>query len=141
MSARLILCSVVGAAWLAGCRPSTVASDAPDAPDVIDVASVDATREDVASDADVDVASDTDVATMSDGSTDALGDLDVRADVGADAAGDVARAEGGGDADAPFFPADFVLPDLNTHSTTHRMDVSPRALRGRVTAWYFATAT
>jgi hypothetical protein len=42
---------------------------------------------------------------------------------------------------APFVPPDFSLPDLNSNSPTHRMDVSPRAQRGRVTAWYFGTAT
>ncbi len=69
----------------------------------------------------------------------------------ADGAGDgsLALADGGplapdvGDPDgaAPFFPSDFTLPDLNPVSTTHRMDVSPRAMRGRITAWYFGTST
>jgi hypothetical protein len=56
-----------------------------------------------------------------------------------------ASAHDAADADAgpsaPFVAPDFTLPDLNPNSTTHRMDVSPRAMRGRVTAWYFGTAT
>lgn len=47
----------------------------------------------------------------------------------------------GGEAGAPFVPPDFTLQDLNPNSMTHRMDVSPRAMRGRITAWYFGTAT
>jgi hypothetical protein len=37
--------------------------------------------------------------------------------------------------------ADFRLPDVNTHSATHGTRVSPRDHLGRVTGWYFATAT
>lgn len=56
---------------------------------------------------------------------------------------DARNADGSDGAVAgPVFVApDFTLPDLNPNSATHRMDVSPRAMRGRITAWYFATAT
>jgi hypothetical protein len=41
----------------------------------------------------------------------------------------------------PFVPPDFSLPDLNPNSTTRESLISPRAMRGRITAWYFGTAT
>jgi hypothetical protein len=56
----------------------------------------------------------------------------------------------GCDDDAPSRPpdslpdsvmADFTLTDLNPNSPTYNQDVSPRQLRGRVSAWYFGAAT
>jgi len=42
---------------------------------------------------------------------------------------------------APVVVADFLLPDVNSTSTTFNTDVSPRDHLGRVSAWYFGSAT
>jgi hypothetical protein len=44
---------------------------------------------------------------------------------------------GGGSALVP----DFLLPDVNTNSSTFGADVSPRDYLGRISAWYFGHAT
>ena len=36
---------------------------------------------------------------------------------------------------------DFSLPDVNPTSATHNTNVSPRDQRGKVSAWYFGSAT
>ncbi len=36
---------------------------------------------------------------------------------------------------------DFMLPDQNPASRTHRMTVAPSAQRGVLSVWYFASAT
>lgn len=79
----------------------------------------------------------TDVTSAPDSADDVATSDVVRA---SDVANNDATSEGG-EAGAPFSPPDFTLPDLNPNSMTHRMDVSPRAMRGRITAWYFGTAT
>ena len=51
---------------------------------------------------------------------------------------------GGGGSDGPADPvavADFLLPDVNPTSDTFDQDVSPRDHLGRVSAWYFGSAT
>lgn len=48
---------------------------------------------------------------------------------------------GGGGSAAPAVVADFLLPDVNSTSTTFNTDVSPRDHLGRVSAWYFGSAT
>ncbi|MHC4451395.1 MAG: hypothetical protein ACYS0E_14865 [Planctomycetota bacterium] len=47
----------------------------------------------------------------------------------------------GGGSSAPVVAADFLLPDVNSTSTTFDTDVSPRDHLGRVSAWYFGSAT
>ena len=53
----------------------------------------------------------------------------------------LAACGGGGGPSAPVVVADFLLPDVNTTSTTFDTDVSPRDHIGRVSAWYFGSAT
>ena len=51
---------------------------------------------------------------------------------------------GGGGSDGPADPvvvADFLLPDVNSTSATFNTDVSPRDHLGRVSAWYYGSAT
>ncbi len=107
------------------------------------VTPTDALSSDALSADSADVALARDAAAIDDASDDSAADALVPDALIADAsAGDVTArdAEDAGPS-APFVPPDFSLPDLNPNSTTHRMDVSPRAQRGRVTAWYFGTST
>ncbi|MHC4850180.1 MAG: hypothetical protein ACYTEG_17255 [Planctomycetota bacterium] len=50
---------------------------------------------------------------------------------------------GGGSSEprAPVVAADFLLPDVNSTSATFDTDVSPRDHIGRVSAWYYGSAT
>jgi hypothetical protein len=73
--------------------------------------------------------------------------IDVAIDVSTDAAADVATntaTDAATDAHADVLGTvapDFMLPDLNPGSRTHRMIVAPSAQRGAISAWYFASAT
>jgi len=56
----------------------------------------------------------------------------------------VASCGGGSPAPAPPIDGsapDFLLQDVNTTSPTFGNDVSPRDELGRVSAWYFGSAT
>lgn len=57
------------------------------------------------------------------------------ADASADAPGDAPTDVTG------TTPPDFMLPDLNPASRTHRMTIVPSAQRGVLSVWYFASAT
>lgn len=47
----------------------------------------------------------------------------------------------GGDGRTGTVPPDFMLPDLNPASASHRMTIIPSAQRGAISVWYFASAT
>lgn len=119
-----VRCGIAGAllASLVACSPTAIDRGA-DARDVM----VDA------SGVDVRAPCGTNCSDVPESAVDARSDGEADAWVAADAAGR--------DASAPEVLPDFSLPDLNPNSGTHRMDVSPRARRGQITAWYFATAT
>jgi len=50
-------------------------------------------------------------------------------------------ASDGGDGRVGTVPPDFMLPDLNPASASHRMTIIPSAQRGAISVWYFASAT
>ncbi len=73
---------------------------------------------------------------------------DVPRDAASEAAVDVASADVPADTSADAgdprlgrVVPDFMLPDLNPNSRTHRMTVAPSAQRGAISVWYFASAT
>lgn len=104
-----------------------LAADAANSGDVFDAAD---DRSDDVAPAPVDVAA---IDVVIDGSTDAT------ADVATNAATDAA-SNAHADVLGTVAP-DFMLPDLNPSSRTHRMTVAPSAQRGAISAWYFASAT
>jgi hypothetical protein len=137
----LLACSPRGAALdvevIDAARDAARSEPRPDREDPLDADRTDADREDTAS-------ADVETSVPDAGPSDASGPtVDVAfADAVSSEGGPPLGSDGGDpDGSAPFAPPDFTLPDLNPLSGTHRMDVSPRALRGRVTAWYFGTST
>jgi hypothetical protein len=126
---------LVGFALVAGCSPRAAALDTGSSDALSDDSAGGFASQDAGSIVD---ARSEDAAPAVDAGSDAREPDDVA--LVADAtAHDAASSDAG--PSAPFVAPDFTLPDLNPNSTTHRMDVSPRAMRGRVTAWYFGTAT
>jgi hypothetical protein len=136
-----LLSTLAIASALSACSPrstttDTGAQDAPSPPE--DIVALDSAVED-APDAIADAGDSAADALAADSLSDALA-ADVATSDGARVIGDGGDSDGGV-AGPPFVPPDFTLPDINPNSMTHRMDVSPRAMRGRITAWYFGTAT
>jgi hypothetical protein len=91
--------------------------------------------------ASMDAGRDAGAALVSDSASDAASPQGADAGPSADAWTVADAQDSGGEASAPAIAPDFSLPDLNPNSASFRRDVSPRARRGQITAWYFATAT